>query len=870
MADIGRRIVLPPPLIPPSAMSFTLGEPVRKGEEGWLEKTWEATKEHAHWLAAAGGALALSIFLRKPSLLRNLKPEMEALMKEQEKRAAEVLVESVFKDLPKGARETFKGMKEKLVKEGLPELDAVERALDHVISESGKKIPLGKKIVKMDDEVFDHLDKLSRWIARDIKEMVEVAHKEGPVLRFVRTVFPRWDLPELVLRRDPMGIRLYKHTVDKTRWIKIVRKEFRDRLEKWAEKWGVKKWDEETADKFLFFHEHKSKLKPEEIEKFPKWMREASEEYRTQITDPIHELASSFDPKLRYRRDYFTHYPLRGYRQMLEEELKRAEEELAVASEDLKPKLRGRIQRLRKQLEEAKLVEESVRKAIGERGYFGPLMEARKANIPYEKDILDVTRRYIDGAVNKIFLDSYLPQARAYFSAVADPLLRDFALDYIMVQKGAFQRMHRVAIGRALKGYFKAMEGVAENALPISERIDPVWVDKTVNFLTNLQFAAKVGLSWVRFPILNLTQPILTLWPIAGRYFLKGLRRTLKKETWEMARKLGVTDMAWEAVREVPFKAYRGLRFLSLPAEMSEQFNRVFAFATGLEMGAAKGLRGKALTDFAMNMVDRTQWAYTKAHLPVLAQHPIGRLFYQFKTFSQNYVNWLLDLHKVDKKAFTRAIASLLFLGGTGSIPFWRTIQKELASHGIYLPDSNFLIYASHALLHLDVPMDISESLNPFPILYPPEWLLGPTLGPALSVISAPSMEARAERAKDIAVSFFPPVRAFTKGVLYPTPKTLAGRPIGERSVLEQLQLSPSLEARRWKYMDMLTHLYYTLRTTKSAKRKAKIRKTIRELIQRARKEGIKLTRKDISTVKGRATQRIHYEQLPLRERAYR
>jgi len=113
-------------------------------------------------------------------------------------------------------------------------------------------------------------------------------------------------------------------------------------------------------------------------------------------------------------------------------------------------------------------------------------------------------------------------------------------------------------------------------------------------------------------------------------------------------------------------------------------------------------------------------------------------------------------------------------------------------------------------------------------------------------------------------------VRAFTKGVLYPTPKTLAGRPLGERSVLEQLQLSPSLEARRWKYMDMLAHLYYTLRTTKSAKRKTKIRKTIRELIQRARKEGIRLTRKDISTVKGRATQRMHYEQLPLRERIYK
>jgi len=260
MADVGRKIVLPPPLIPPTAMSPTRGGLVRRKEGGWLEKTWEATKEHAHWLAAAGGALALSIFLRRPSLLRNLKPEMEALMKEQEKRAAEVLVGSVFKDLPKGARETFKGMKEKLVKEGLPELDAVERALEHVISESGKRVPLGKKIVRMDDEVFDHLDKLSRWVARDIKEMVEVAHKEGPVLRVVRTVFPRWDLPELVLRRDPMGGRLYKHTVDRLRWAKVVKREFMNRFRAWVEKWGAKNWDQETIDRFLFYHEHKSRL----------------------------------------------------------------------------------------------------------------------------------------------------------------------------------------------------------------------------------------------------------------------------------------------------------------------------------------------------------------------------------------------------------------------------------------------------------------------------------------------------------------------------------------------------------------------------------------------------------------------------------
>ena len=147
---------------------------------------------------------------------------------------------------------------------------------------------------------------------------------------------------------------------------------------------------------------------------------------------------------------------------------------------------------------------------------------------------------------------------------------------------------------------------------------------------------------------------------------------------------------------------------------------------------------------------------------------------------------------------------------------------------------------------------------------------MGPTLGAALQVISAPSWEARAERAKDIAVSFFPPIRAFAKGVLYPEPKTLAGRRLGERSVLEQLQLSPSLEARRWKYMDLLTHLFYEYGKTTDRRKRAKIRKVIREVIERAKKEGIDLAKKDIATAKARATQKRHYEQRPITERLFR
>jgi len=65
-----------------------------------------------------------------------------------------------------------------------------------------------------------------------------------------------------------------------------------NRFRAWVEKWGAKNWDQETIDRFLFYHEHKSRLRPEEIERFPKWMREASEEYRIRITDPCLSLRS--------------------------------------------------------------------------------------------------------------------------------------------------------------------------------------------------------------------------------------------------------------------------------------------------------------------------------------------------------------------------------------------------------------------------------------------------------------------------------------------------------------------------------------------------------------------------------------------------
>lgn len=99
---------------------------------------------------------------------------------------------------------------------------------------------------------------------------------------------------------------------------------------------------------------------------------------------------------------------------------------------------------------------------------------------------------------------------------------------------------------------------------------------------------------------------------------------------------------------------------------ISEKSNRLMSAFTGLELGAKKGLTGKALESYTKEFIDATQWLYDKANRAPIARGNMAPVML-FKSFMLNDINFMKDIYP-NKTAFGVAVASRLALGGVGGI----------------------------------------------------------------------------------------------------------------------------------------------------------------------------------------------------------
>ena len=488
---------------------------------------------------------------------------------------------------------------------------------------------------------------------------------------------------------------------------------------------------------------------------------------------------------------------------------------------------------------------------------------------------------YANTVANGLFWDQAYPILRQGFHLIDDPHLKEIYWKWFRSMAGVTERESARTWGRAFQrlGEFigsKTLREAGETTQGLSKIADKV---------AEVQYMCKLGFSPLRFPMVNLTQPMLTLLPYVGiRSFMKGFFRSLAGGTGTMTTAKGraMYDLAkeWqvfqpveramtEAVMRKQMPAWQ--RVATLPQRASESWNRQFSFSAGLEDAVRKKMiknvdidilepymKGKKLSvgaekavRHAVDVAATTQFPYTRVTMALFTASPGKRLIWQFKNFLSYYIDFLAKAKAEDPRKFAHAIAALIAVGGTGSIPFYDSVRPELMRMGVNLPEFNTLEAITRGCYPFRGPgIDIGSSLEPFNIPKDVSWVFGPTFGPMVAAVVGGAKEAElgiSKAAQALGMIAPAPYRA-AKGLLYPEPTTRAAgkaRVIAKRSLEEILYLRPSAESVRWRYMRVI-----------EAAMQAGDMRLARGFIRQAKREGVLIAKKDISTLKGRIKRR--------------
>jgi len=693
--------------------------------------------------------------------------------------------------------------------------------------------------------------------------------------------------PEQILAKSPITKKLFALTVDEERAANLLRRKFTGEVDRIVKKYGIN--TEERANQFLNtleFHNYKGRLPDaQEMSQMPKWTFNAAAEHLRSIEDPIwleynklkdpktyEGILKKYDliadpttmvkPEIGYVSGHFTHFPVKSYTNFLTDEINRTESMLkGIPVED--PNFfnyKAHVAEMKKSLDKYSNIDTSLNavrfKQLPKGGVFGPFDEARQTQKMwgYRKDYQDVMHEYVDKAVRKIMLDRYMPVANELVKAEPNAALRQYAFDYVTAQRGALTSKSRIFFNESLAQLFPDPESGYRN------------IAKGVDFATRFQYLSKIGLSWFRFPFVNATQPILTLYPMVGakNLLLAYGKDITNPKLWQEAKDVGVIfEMQLrkglaEALGRAPRESWlwKTEKVISWPASISEELNRVVTYAAGKRQAAEMGLQGQEVVDHAIKLVNRTQFLYSKAGMPlIMSKSPAGRLLFQFRTFTSNYINFLTQLWREGNYAgFARALGSLGALSGTAAIPFglWEGTRKGLLRNaGIDIGEFNPVETLTERA-GFSPPLDLGQSLEPFNIPGDVTQMFGPSIGPVAKLLFdwMRKPEEGKEHLRRFGESYAgPPIVRAVKGLGFPTvttepTKTMPkGRVIGQRSLAEAMFMRGPLESTRRKYMTLMANAMAGGREDLS-----------RQYMQRMRQMGVQFSEQDFGQVRQMAS----------------
>lgn len=492
-------------------------------------------------------------------------------------------------------------------------------------------------------------------------------------------------------------------------------------------------------------------------------------------------------------------------------------------------------------------------------GHFASLEQKRisEDTVGFSKDFLRVADTYIKGSFDSSFKDRlsllhkdsakmFLEEARnapEYLQPKYQQLL-DYFYKYEQSVTGKVERQRNAQ----WKSFFEDhnIPGLKGLERPASQITD---------YILRSQYMLKLGTSVVRFPLMNLTEPLLKTLPAVGVVnFGKGLTKalTLDKTNMRLAQQLGIYESVDRKVSETLMGNFSKFeKVIATSQRYSEKWNRWLTFNCALEEAGSMGLKGKEKLMAARRNTNTYMTGYEKYMLPISMQNPgLDKTMLQFRSWSSGYVNFLDQMRQRSPKKFAQSLGALAVLAGTGAIPWYNNIRSEALRVGIDLPEVNIIHEISKKIAPNSRGIDISGSLDPFNLPQKTSWLLGPTWG-AFAEAILPA-EGKLER---IAEGISPPM---TRMVKYFADKKVftdadKARYLGERDLIEGLFLSPTLESRRYEILSEM-----------EAALQGKRYDILQNLREEAKKEGIQLdlvspsgkSGKDITTISSRLHKR--------------
>jgi len=410
---------------------------------------------------------------------------------------------------------------------------------------------------------------------------------------------------------------------------------------------------------------------------------------------------------------------------------------------------------------------------IPRKAFYGPVAVSRIPEVQarfYDTNPDLVFSKWVQGGLRKAKSDYILWRTRPFTGreSTLDAATKEYYTDLANVVRGA----------SAYRGDAKIANWFNRSRL-LTKIFGPMTASRVhsiTDFILGWQTDTKLFLTPFRFPVINLTHPFVTLYPVVGeKYFSMGLARILKNplRAFTDAANAGYIghesqwfeEISGESAERSPITRLlgrNGARLLRAPTYWTENFRKVLARESFLAMaqdeqfsplvrGFAKEGPWENLTQrneaYARAGVATTQFEFGPTGKPVwFTGSPAKRLITQFKSWPAGITSLYLDMLKnpvQNRAALLRGLTTMFFFGGLPAVMGFRgafeLLRHELLKHGYYLPDQTGFQMSVEAAGLGGTGLETADILSlrePFGLEpYSVSSLFGPAIGSALDVI---------------------------------------------------------------------------------------------------------------------------------------
>lgn len=343
--------------------------------------------------------------------------------------------------------------------------------------------------------------------------------------------------------------------------------------------------------------------------------------------------------------------------------------------------------------------------------------------IPFEtqeKDPFKLLYRHIDGSVSKAFFD----EQNAYAKVITDYF--DNARDEHGLQPESRAVSDYIREFMNTVNGIKSLRGDARLAQTINSVLRGIGTDKRVgidqirraaNNILEFTYLSKLGFG-LRFPIINVTQPLQTTAMITGygplaRAYAKVMN---DRAIWDEARRAGLilrgTGRAMSDIEKLGNDAGPVRTLMDWLPSKSEELNRVVSYQAGKDWvyeqlaktGSVKvphfvrtldrkvlasGDAERIAKEVGAAIAKTTQFIFGPEGRPVvLSGGAARRVAFQFKSFTAGYIDLLVGAAEHFRRTgdfmpLTRGLTSLVLLGGLGTILPYEMIRTQLIKRGV-------------------------------------------------------------------------------------------------------------------------------------------------------------------------------------------